>query len=160
VDRVARRPALSAGILLFRPGRDGIEVLLGHMGGPFWARRDDGAWSMPKGEHGAEEEPRAAAAREFAEELGSPLPPGPLLELGVVRQPSGKRLTAFALAGDLDADAIASNMFELEWPRGSGRMRSFPEFDRAAWFDPDTARRKLVRGQVEFVDRLLALVAG
>jgi predicted NUDIX family NTP pyrophosphohydrolase len=124
VDRVARRPALSAGILLFRPGRDGIEVLLGHMGGPFWARRDDGAWSMPKGEHG------------------------------------GKRLTAFALAGDLDADAIASNMFELEWPRGSGRMRSFPEFDRAAWFDPDTARRKLVRGQVEFVDRLLALVAG
>ncbi len=151
---------LSAGILLFRPVAGDLEVLLGHMGGPFWARRDDGAWSMPKGEHGPDEDPRDAAAREFAEELGSPVPSGPLVELGTVRQPSGKRLTAFAVAADFDAGDIHSNTFELEWPRGSGRIRSFPEIDRAAWFDTATARHKLVRGQVEFVDRLLARASG
>ncbi|MGH3613709.1 MAG: NUDIX domain-containing protein [Pseudonocardia sp.] len=151
---------LSAGILLFRPVAGDLEVLLGHMGGPFWARRDDGAWSMPKGEHSPDEDPRDAAAREFAEELGSPVPSGPLVELGTVRQTSGKRLTAFAVAADFDADDIHSNTFDLEWPRGSGRIRSFPEIDRAAWFDTATARRKLVRGQVEFVDRLLARASG
>jgi predicted NUDIX family NTP pyrophosphohydrolase len=147
----------SAGILLYRPGP---EVLLGHMGGPFWSRRDDGAWSMPKGEYGPDEEPRAAAAREFAEETGHPVPPGELHELGTVRQPSGKRLTAFALAGDLDAGAVVSNTFELEWPRGSGRVRTYPELDRAGWFDLDTARRKIVRSQVPFLDRLAGFCAG
>jgi predicted NUDIX family NTP pyrophosphohydrolase len=159
VDLVAGQPVrLSAGLLLHRPGPGGSgdpEVLLGHMGGPYWARKDDGAWSIPKGEHDADEEPRAAAAREFTEELGSPPPPGPLLELGTVRQGSGKRITAFALAADFDADHITPGTFELEWPPRSGRVRTFPEVDRAAWFDPETARRKLVRAQVAFLDRLL-----
>jgi predicted NUDIX family NTP pyrophosphohydrolase len=144
----------SAGILLYRPGDAGPQVLLGHMGGPFWARKDDGAWSVPKGEHDADEEPLAAAVREFAEELGSPPPTGTPVELGTVRQPSGKRLTVFALPGDLDADTIVSNTFALEWPRGSGRVRDYPEIDRAAWFDLDDARRAVVRGQVPFLDRL------
>jgi predicted NUDIX family NTP pyrophosphohydrolase len=149
----------SAGILLHRPGRDGgWEVLLGHMGGPFWARKDAGAWSAPKGEHAPDEDPLAAAVREFTEELGSPPPPGTPRELGTVRQPSGKRLTLFALAGDLDAAAIVSNTFALEWPRGSGRVREFPEIDRAAWFGPDDARRAVVRGQLPFLDRLDALL--
>jgi predicted NUDIX family NTP pyrophosphohydrolase len=150
----------SAGILLHRAGREGPEVLLGHMGGPFWARKHEGAWSVPKGEHGAEEEPLAAAVREFAEELGSPPPTGTPLELGTVRQPSGKRLTVFALAGDLDADAIVSNTFTVEWPRGSGRLREYPEIDRAAWFGLDDARNVVVRGQVPFLDRLAARLAG
>jgi predicted NUDIX family NTP pyrophosphohydrolase len=148
----------SAGILLHRPGSGGWEVLLGHMGGPFWARKDAGAWSVPKGEHGPEEDALAAAVREFAEELGSPPPAGTPRELGTVRQPSGKRLTVFALAGDLDAEAIVSNTFTLEWPRGSGRVRAFPEIDRAAWFGPDDARRAVVRGQLPFLDRLDALL--
>jgi predicted NUDIX family NTP pyrophosphohydrolase len=149
----------SAGILLHRSGPAGPEVLLGHMGGPFWARKDDGAWSVPKGEHGPEEDPLAAAVREFAEELGSPPPSGEPVALGTVRQPSGKRLTVFALAGDLDATAIVSNTFPLEWPRGSGRIREFPEIDRAAWFGPADARRAVVRGQVPFLDRLDDLLA-
>jgi len=144
----------SAGILLHRPGPTGPQVLLGHMGGPFWARKDAGAWSVPKGEHEPDEAPLAAAVREFAEELGSPPPPGVPVALGTVRQPSGKRLTVFALAGDLDADAIVSNTFTLEWPRGSGRLREFPEIDRAAWFDLPDARTAIVRGQVPFLDRL------
>ena len=149
----------SAGILLHRPGPSGPEVLLGHMGGPFWARKDDGAWSVPKGEHDPDEDPLAAAVREFAEELCSPPPPGEPASLGTVRQPSGKRLTVFALAGDLDATAIVSNTFPLEWPRGSGRIREFPEIDRAAWFGTHDARRALVRGQVPFLDRLAELLA-
>lgn len=144
----------SAGILLHRPGPAGPQVLLGHMGGPFWARKYAGAWSVPKGEHGPDEDPLAAAVREFAEELGSSPPPGPPVALGTVRQPSGKRLTVFALAGDLDADAVVSNTFTLEWPRGSGRLREFPEIDRAGWFDLDAAREAIVRGQVPFLDRL------
>ena len=144
----------SAGILLHRPGPDGPEVLLGHMGGPFWARKDDGAWSLPKGEHGPDDDPLAAAVREFTEELGTPPPPGTPVPLGTVRQPSGKRLTVFALAGDLDATAIVSNTFTVEWPRGSGRLREYPEIDRAAWFGLDDARRAVVRGQVPFLDRL------
>ena len=149
----------SAGILLHRPGASGPEVLLGHMGGPFWARKDDGAWSLPKGEHAPDDDPLAAAVREFTEELGSPPPPGTPVPLGTVRQPSGKRLTVFALAGDLDAAGIVSNTFTVEWPRGSGRMREYPEIDRAAWFGLDDARRAAVRGQVEFLDRLQALLA-
>ncbi|MGI9001540.1 MAG: NUDIX domain-containing protein [Pseudonocardia sp.] len=150
-------PVLSAGLLLYRPGQ---EVLLGHMGGPFWARKDDGAWSIPKGEHGPEEDPRAAAAREFAEELGSPPPTaGPLLELGTIRQRGGKLVTIFALNADFDAHDITSGTFDLEWPPRSGTVRSFPEIDRAAWFDIDTARGKLVSGQVEFLDRLLGALS-
>ena len=149
----------SAGILLHRPGADGAEVLIGHMGGPFWARKDAGAWSVPKGAHEPEEDALAAAVREFAEELGSPPPPGTPVDLGTVRQPSGKRLTVFALAGDLDADAIVSNTFTLEWPRGSGRVREFPEIDRAAWFGVPDARQAVVRGQLPFLDRLDDLLA-
>jgi predicted NUDIX family NTP pyrophosphohydrolase len=147
---------LSAGLLLFRPGAGGgVEVLLGHMGGPYWARKDDGAWSIPKGEHDAGEDAQAAAEREFTEELGSPPPPGPVLELGTVRQRAGKLVTVFARKADFDADHITPGVFELEWPPRSGTIREFPEIDRAAWFDTDTARRKLVAGQVEFVDRLV-----
>jgi predicted NUDIX family NTP pyrophosphohydrolase len=146
----------SAGLLLYRSAAAGPELLLGHMGGPFWARKDDGAWSIPKGEHGSDEEPGAAAVREFTEELGTPPPPGPLVELGTVRQRGGKRVTVFAREADFDAERITPGTFELEWPPRSGRRASFPEIDRAAWFDPDTARRKLVGYQVEFVDRLLA----
>jgi predicted NUDIX family NTP pyrophosphohydrolase len=145
---------LSAGVLLHRTGQDGaVQVLLAHMGGPFWAHKDDGAWSIPKGEHPAEEDARAAARREFAEELGSPPPDGELRDLGTVRSGS-KVIAAFALVGDLDADRVVSNTFELEWPPRSGRTQTFPEVDRAAWFDLDTARHKLVKSQRPFLDRL------
>ncbi|WP_433282397.1 NUDIX domain-containing protein [Pseudonocardia xinjiangensis] len=151
---------LSAGLLLFRPGAAGeVEVLLGHMGGPYWARKDDAAWSVPKGEHDPGEDAQAAAEREFTEELGSPPPPGPVLELGTVRQRTGKLITVFAREGDFDADHITPGVFELEWPPRSGTVREFPEIDRAAWFDTGTARRKLVTAQVEFVDRLLGALS-
>jgi predicted NUDIX family NTP pyrophosphohydrolase len=152
---------LSAGLLLHRPasGPGGIQILIGHMGGPFWARKDDAAWSIPKGEHTPEEDPRDAARREFTEEMGSPPPAGELQELGSVRQRGGKVVTVFALEGDFDAEHAVSNTFDLEWPPRSGRTQSFPEIDRAAWFDPDTARRKLVKGQVPFLDRLLESLA-
>jgi predicted NUDIX family NTP pyrophosphohydrolase len=155
---LVRVAVMSAGLLVFRPGAaGGVEVLLGHMGGPFWARKDDGAWSIPKGEHGPDEEPRDAAVREFTEELGSPPPDGALHDLGSVQQRGGrKEITVFALAGDFDADRIEPGTFELEWPPRSGTKQSFPEIDRAGWFDPDTARRKLVPAQAEFIDRLLA----
>jgi predicted NUDIX family NTP pyrophosphohydrolase len=130
------------------------------MGGPFWARKDDGAWSIPKGEHGPDEDPRAAAAREFAEELGAPLPDGPLVELGEVRLSGGKRITAFALAADFDVDRIVPGTFAMEWPPRSGRLQEFPEIDRAAWFGLDEARNKLLKGQVPFLDRLLEQLDG
>jgi predicted NUDIX family NTP pyrophosphohydrolase len=149
-------PVLSAGVLLYRRSASGIEVLLGHPGGPFWARKDDGAWSIPKGEYADGEDPRDAAAREFAEELGSPVPSGPQLDLGTVRLPSGKRLTAYAIEGDLDPAAAVSNTFEMQWPPRSGRMQSFPEIDRVQWFEPAAARVKLARGQVELLERLLS----
>jgi predicted NUDIX family NTP pyrophosphohydrolase len=159
---LVRVAVMSAGLLLFRPGAAGeVEVLLGHMGGPFWARKDEGAWSIPKGEHEPDEEPRDAAVREFTEELGSPPPDGDLHDLGSVQQRSGrKQITVFALAGNFDADDIHPGTFELEWPPRSGTRKSFPEIDRAAWFDPDTARRKLVPAQAEFIDRLLAAGVG
>jgi predicted NUDIX family NTP pyrophosphohydrolase len=145
----------SAGILLYRltPG-GGVEVLIAHMGGPFWQRKDAGAWSIPKGEHAPEEDPLECARREFAEELGIPVPPGEVLPLGAMTQAGGKRVTAWAVRGDLDPATTVSNTFEMEWPRGSGRMRSFPEVDRVAWVALGEARRLLVAGQVGFLDRL------
>jgi predicted NUDIX family NTP pyrophosphohydrolase len=149
---VARR---SAGILLYRLTAASPEVLLVHPGGPFWAKKDDGAWSIPKGEYGEEEDPRASARREFEEETGTALPAGELIELGSVKQKSGKLVSAWAVEGDLDADSIRSNTFTMEWPPRSGRTAEFPEVDRAGWFDPGAARVKLVSAQAAFVDRLL-----
>jgi predicted NUDIX family NTP pyrophosphohydrolase len=151
--------ASSAGVLLYRQGQAGVEVLLVHPGGPYWTRKDLGAWSIPKGELDADEEPRATALREFAEETGAELPEGPLDDLGSVKQKSGKVVIAFAVAGDLDPEALVSNTFELEWPPRSGRMQSFPEIDRAEWFGLDTAREKVNPAQAAFVDRLEALLA-
>jgi predicted NUDIX family NTP pyrophosphohydrolase len=145
----------SAGVLLYRWRPGGVEVLIGHMGGPFWARKDDGAWSIPKGEYGDGEEPLAVARREFEEELGSPVPADDLVPLGDQRVTSGKVLTVWAAEGDLDATACTSNTFIVEWPPRSGRMQEFPEIDRAEWFGLDAARTKLVKGQVPFVDRFV-----
>lgn len=147
----------SAGILLFRrpagPG-GGFEVLLGHMGGPFWARRDAGAWTVVKGEYETGEGALDAARREFTEELGLPVPAGDPVPLGETRQSGGKLVTVWALEGDLDPEQAVFGTFTLEWPRGSGRMREFPELDRAAWLDPAAAREKIVTGQRVFLDRL------
>lgn len=156
-------PKRSAGILLHRRGAGGeLEVLLVHPGGPFWARRDAGAWSLPKGEHGEDEDPRTCALRELAEETGSDLglDPARLLDLGEVRQKGGKLVTAWAAEGDLDADAIVSNTFELEWPPRSGRRQTFPEVDRAGWFALDEARGKLLAAQLPFLDRVVAALDG
>jgi predicted NUDIX family NTP pyrophosphohydrolase len=131
-----------------------MEVLLVHPGGPFWARRDAGAWSIPKGEYSDGEDPLDAARREFAEELGSRAPDGDPADLGEIRQKSGKVVHGWALAGDLDADAIQSNTFTLEWPPRSGRMREFPEVDRAEWFELERAREKINPAQAAFLDRL------
>jgi len=144
----------SAGILLYRNGETGLEVLIGHMGGPFWERKDAGAWSIPKGETKVGENTLEVAKREFEEELGSPPPQEPYLELGEVRQASGKKVIVFAARGDLDAESIRSNSFEMEWPRGSGRIQEFPEIDRAAWLSIAQALEKLVPAQVQFLERL------
>lgn len=154
-------PITSAGVLLYRwRPPSGCEVLLGHMGGPFWARKDDGAWSIPKGEYGPDEEPLDVARREFEEELGSPVPATHLLPLGQLRAASGKLLTVWAAEGDLDAATTVSNTVSLEWPPRSGRVQEFPEIDRSAWFPVAEARAKLVKGQVPFLDRLLDRLAG
>ena len=145
----------SAGILLYRLGGSAPEVLLVHPGGPYWARRDVGAWSIPKGEYAEGDDPIACARREFEEETGSALPPGDLVDLGSVTQKGGKVVSAWAAEGDLDADAIRSNTFTMEWPPRSGRMAEFPEVDRAGWFEADAAREKLISAQAEFLDRLL-----
>jgi predicted NUDIX family NTP pyrophosphohydrolase len=145
----------SAGILLYRGSPQGLELLLVHPGGPFWARKDLGAWSIPKGEYAEGEDPLAVAKREFAEELGSPPPQGEFVSLGELVQPSRKVVTAFALEGDFDPASLQSNRFELEWPRGSGRMQLFPEIDRAQWFAPARAREKIQPGQAPFIDRVL-----
>lgn len=145
---------LSAGLLLYRVRDGALEVMLVHMGGPFWARRDAGAWSIPKGEHEPSEEPLAAARRELAEETGLAVPAGEPVDLGAVEQRNGKLVRAWALAADLDVSAISSNTFEIEWPRGSGRIRSYPEIDRAAWLDLPTASEKIVKGQLPFLERL------
>ncbi|MCW2649753.1 MAG: hydrolase [Mycobacterium sp.] len=149
-------PKRSAGLLLYRI-RDGVvEVLIGHPGGPFWARKDDGAWSIPKGEYADGEDPWHAAQREFAEELGLPAPDGERLEFDPVRQPSGKVLTAFAIHADLDVTNSRSNTFEMEWPKGSGKVGQFPEIDRVDWFPVAQARVKLLKGHVPVLDRLMA----
>ncbi|WP_438489072.1 NUDIX domain-containing protein [Streptomyces sp. S186] len=151
----------SAGLLLYRGGADGgIEVLLAHMGGPLWARRDAGAWSVPKGEYLPPEEPLAAARREFAEELGMAPPEGRYLPLGDVRQSGGKVVTVWAVEADLDPDRIQPGTFEMEWPRGSGVLRTFPEIDRVAWWSPREAYDRLIAAQRAFLDRLADVLAG
>jgi predicted NUDIX family NTP pyrophosphohydrolase len=145
----------SAGLLLFRTRAEGLEVLLAHMGGPYWARKDEGAWTIPKGELEEGEEALVAARREFAEELGHAPPEGPLVELGEIRQKAGKRVLAFAVEGDFDPATLSPGTFELEWPPRSGRHQEFPEVDRVAWFDLATARAKIVQGQVALLDRLV-----
>ena len=153
-------PPRSAGIVLFRRTGARLEVLLAHMGGPYWARKDDGAWSIPKGEYDEGETAWDAARREFAEEIGQPMPDGRPIELGEVTQRNGKVVTAFAVEADLDPTAMRSNTFELEWPPRSGRMQSFPEMDRAAWFTADVARTKAISSQAALIDRLEAELAG
>lgn len=148
-------PVRSAGILVFRrPPGGGVEMFLAHPGGPFWAKKDDGAWSIPKGLLAEGESPEAAARREFAEETGVAID-GALIALGEFRQPGGKIVTAFAVEGDIDPATINSNTFVVEWPPRSGRTAEFPEIDRAGWFDPDTAMRKVVKGQRPILDALL-----
>ena len=150
----------SAGLLLYRVRDGALEVLLGHMGGPLWARRDAGAWSIPKGELADGEEALAGARREFAEELGHPAPDGEAVPLGEVRQRGGKRVVAFALEGDFDPAAVDPGTFEMEWPPRSGRRQRFPEIDRVAWLGLDDARRLVVRAQAELIDRLAGAAAG
>jgi predicted NUDIX family NTP pyrophosphohydrolase len=149
-------PKLSAGVLLHRICDGFVEVLIAHPGGPFWARKDDGAWSIPKGEYADGDDPWLAAQREFSEEIGLPMPAGPRVDLGSVKQAGGKVVTAFAVRGDLDITDARSNTFELEWPRGSGKVREFPEVDRVGWFPVTQARVKLLTGQRVFLDRLMA----
>lgn len=150
-------PKQSAGILLYRMDANGPSVLLVHPGGPFWAKKDLGAWSIPKGEYSPGEDPLNVAIREFEEETGTRLE-GEFRPLGEVRQAGGKRVLAWALEGDLDPAAIRSNTFELEWPPRSGRKQTFPEIDSAAWFSPELAWEKINPSQRELVDRLLRLL--
>lgn len=146
----------SAALLLYRTNGSGaVEVLLVHPGGPFWATKDVAAWSIPKGEYLGTEDPQAAAVREFTEELGSAPPDGVDVELGELRQSSAKLVTAYARAGDFDATSVSSNTIEIDWPPRSGRRLEIPEVDRADWFDLATARIKLVKGQVPFLDVLI-----
>ena len=144
--------------MLYRAADGGPEVLLVHPGGPFWVKKDLGAWSIPKGEYAPDEDPRAAALREFEEETGTRLPADELVELGLVVQKGGKEVTAWAVRCDLDAAAVRSNSFAMEWPPRSGRRQEFPEIDRAEWFTLDAARAKLVGAQVELLDRLVERV--
>lgn len=149
---------LSAGLLLYRRSAGALEVFLAHPGGPFWARKDEGAWTIPKGLVDQGEDPEACARREFEEETGI-RPTGELLDLGEVRQKAGKRVRAWAWQGDADPERIVSNEARVEWPRGSGRWITFPEVDRCGWFDAATARIKINPAQAELIDRLESLVA-
>jgi predicted NUDIX family NTP pyrophosphohydrolase len=151
-------PKLSAGLLLYRTTEGYVEVLIGHPGGPFWAKKDDGAWSIPKGEYAEGEDPWSAARREFEEELGKPPPDGPRIDFPPLRQPSGKVITAYAVRGDLDLDGTVSNTFTMEWPKGSGNVRDYPEIDRVDWFSVDAARSKLLKGQRPLLDQLMDAV--
>jgi len=155
-------PKLSAGLLVYRVTHaPGFEVLLAHPGGPLWKKKDDRVWTIPKGEVEGDDDLQSTADREFAEELGWPPPSGSRIDLGQVTQRSGKLVRAWAVAGDFDVATARSNTFEMEWPRGSGRTRSFPEIDRVAWFTRADAHHKLVEAQTAFLDRLaLALDGG
>ena len=153
-------PRTSAGILLYRLRDDELEVLLGHPGGPFWARKDEAAWSIPKGEYTDDEDPWAAAQREFLEEVGLPVPDGPRVALAPVKQSGGKIVIAFAVGAELDVTDSVSNTFELEWPPGSGRFREYPELDRVAWYSVGEARVKLLKGQRPLLDALAAHLDG
>jgi predicted NUDIX family NTP pyrophosphohydrolase len=149
----------SAGILMYRGQGPTLELLLAHPGGPFWAKKDLGAWSIPKGEYGEGEDPLVTARREFEEELGTPPFSGDVIELGELAQPSRKLVTAYAIEGNFDPSRLKSNRFEMEWPPRSGRIQSFPEIDRAEWFAPDQARVKILPGQAPFIERLLDRLA-
>lgn len=152
--------ASSAGLCLWRFVDGVLQVLIVHPGGPFWAKKDDGAWSLPKGEYDPETENGAVAARrEFNEEVGQQAPVGDLTPLGETKLKSGKLVQAWAICGDLDADAIECNTFEMEWPPRSGRLQAFPEVDRALWCDVPTAAQKIHPAQVAFIDRLVGLLA-
>ena len=150
-------PKRSAGLALFRHTAGAIEVFLVHPGGPFWRNKDEGAWTFPKGEIGDDEDPLAAARREFREETGLDID-GRFVDIGTITQKAGKVVRVFAVEGDVDANAIRSNTFMREWPPRSGTMQEFPEVDRAGWFTSDDARRKLLPAQTAFIDRLLTLV--
>jgi predicted NUDIX family NTP pyrophosphohydrolase len=150
-------PKQAAGILLFRRGPAGLEVLLAHPGGPLWARKDNGAWTLPKGQFTDGELPLDAARREFEEEMGA-APVGEFHSLGTLKQPSGKVIHAWCAESDFDCASVKSNLFSMEWPPRSGRMAEFPEVDRAEWFSIEQARQKILKGQSPFLDRLLALV--
>lgn len=147
-------------MLIYRRGDGGeIEVLLGHMGGPFWSRKDETAWSIPKGQREQDEQGIETARREFEEEIGQPPPAGEPVALGDVRQSGGRKVVeAWAIEGDIDVSSIESAPFEMEWPPRSGKLREFPEFDRAAWFDVEAARGRIVKAQAAFLDRLVELV--
>ncbi len=147
-------PKLSAGLLLFRFRERTLEVLLVHPGGPFWAKKDDGVWSIPKGEYGPGEDAMKTALREFTEETGYPAPSGEFIELSSAKQPSGKVVTAWAVEADVDAAGIRSNTFSMEWPPRSGESKEFPEVDRAGWFGLDEAKLKILKGQQPFLSRL------
>ncbi len=151
----------SAGLLLYRQAAstNGIETLLVHPGGPFWRNKDEGAWTIPKGEFD-DEEPLNAAKREFAEELGMSAPDDEYLSLGSIKQKNGKTVLAWAVKGDFDPTKLTSNMFVCEWPPKSGRMQEFPEVDRAEWFTPEAAKRKILAAQSPLIDRILELVNG
>ena len=150
-------PKQAAGILLYRRGENGLELLLAHPGGPLWARKDEGSWTIPKGQFTDGELPLDAARREFEEEMGSK-PRGDFQPLGTLKQPSGKVIHAWAAESDFDVTTVKSNLFSMEWPPKSGRMAEFPEVDRAGWFSIDEARLKILKGQQPFLDRLLALL--
>lgn len=149
-------PKQAAGILLFRRGPSGLQVLLGHPGGPLWARKDAGSWTLPKGQFTDGEAPLDAARREFEEEMGSK-PSGNFQSLGTLKQPSGKIIHAWAAESEFDVTMVKSNLFSMEWPPKSGRMGEFPEIDRAEWFSIDEARVKILKGQAPFLDRLLEI---
>ena len=147
-------PKLSAGLLLYRVTDGGVEVLIGHPGGPFWARKDEGAWSIPKGEYVEGEDPWTTAQREFHEELGKAAPDGPRIDFAPLKQPSGKVITAFAVRGDLDLEGTVSNTFELEWPPRSGRLERYPEVAESRWMSLAEAREMMLPSQLPLLDAL------
>lgn len=156
---MAKRPNVSAGLLLYRRSQNGLEIFLAHPGGPFWKAKESGAWTIPKGVIDPEEDPLDAARREFTEETGIE-PQGPFVPLGSIRQRAGKTIHAWAWEGDADANSTTSNEMRTEWPRGSGRWITFPEVDRCAWFGSVTAKARINPAQAELIDRLEALLDG